>query len=383
MPAVLTCLAQTRSAITVSASACRPPLSAAVSKLSFHVLNGSPATSTSRKHHRATPKSSARLIPQFAPRDLSARRQSSVVQASAMSSTPSLVSASWLKENLRKPGLKVLDGTWYMPGSPNDPVEEFKADRIPGASMFLSDAIADKSSGLPHMLPSPEVFASAVGAMGITNDTHVVVYDRHGVFSAPRVWWTFRVMGHDAVSVLEGGLPAWKAADGELETSPIPEEDFAKLGIDPMLSADGPSPYVATSSADKVRALQQMWDNIEKKSDQVVDARSSGRFYGTAPEPRAGMRGGHIPGSRSVPFDEVLLEGKSGLKSPDKIKEIFSGAGIDLNSGAPIVASCGSGMTACILALALDQIDQPLTAIYDGSWMEWGTNQDVPVVTED
>lgn len=278
--------------------------------------------------------------------------------------------------------MKVLDGTWYMPNAGKDPLAEFMEDRIPGASFFNSDSIADPSTGLPHMLPSPEMFSAAVDAMGITNDTHVVVYDRHGVFSAPRVWWTFRTMGHDRVSVLEGGLPAWRASGGEVDTSAVQEAAKVKLGVTPALSSSNTPAYKAEKDAAKVRNLEQMWANVDSAADQVVDARSSGRFYGTAPEPREGMRGGHIPGSKSVPFDAVLSEGKAGLKSPAEIKSVFEEAGIQLDSAKPIVASCGSGMTACVLALALDQIGQPLTCVYDGSWTEWGSNQDVPIVKD-
>uniref|UniRef100_A0A061QQ90 Thiosulfate/3-mercaptopyruvate sulfurtransferase n=1 Tax=Tetraselmis sp. GSL018 TaxID=582737 RepID=A0A061QQ90_9CHLO len=294
---------------------------------------------------------------------------------------PSLVSASWLKDNLKS--VRVLDGTWFMPNVDRDPVKEFQASRIPGSALFLSDVIADTSSGLPHMLPAPEVFASAVGAMGISNDTHVVVYDRHGVFSAPRVWWTFRVMGHNRVSVLDGGLPAWVEAGGEVETAPVDPARAGEAGLEPPLSSEVTPPYSANKDSGRVRTLDQIKSNIESAEEQVVDARSSGRFYGTAPEPRPGMRSGHIPGSKSVPFDSVLREGMAGMAPPEQIRKAFQDSGVDLDGGKPIVASCGSGMTACILALALDQIGCPLTSVYDGSWMEWGTREDVPVVTDD
>ncbi len=272
------------------------------------------------------------------------------------------VTARWLADRLGGPSLSVVDGSWYLPSAGRDPDAEYKAGHIPGAVRFDLDKVADTSSGLPHMLPSPEAFAAAVGALGISERQTIVVYDGAGLFSAPRVRWTFRVFGAVDVRILEGGLPAWVAAGLPLETSgPKPER----------------AEFVARLDRDAVRSLAEMVETAETGAVQIVDARPGDRFRGEAAEPRPGLRSGHIPGSRNLPSSELLADGR--LKAPDAIAKLFADAGID--PAEPVITSCGSGVTAAILALGLETIGAKKVALYDGSWAEWGGRADVPVAT--
>ena len=273
-----------------------------------------------------------------------------------MSETPrDLVTTDWLAAHLGDPDLRVVDGSWHMPQAKRDPAKEFVEAHLPGAVFFDIDRIADTSSPLPHMLPSPEVFANAVGALGIGDGDRVVVYDSRNVVSAARVWWTFRVFGHDAVAVLDGGLPKWRA-----EGRPV--------------SAGAATPtarrFTARFRPELVRDFAQMDANVTGKREQVVDARSRGRFAGTEPEPRAGLRGGHIPGSLNLPYDELYATDGS-LRPPTALREAFVAAGVDL--ARPVVTTCGSGITASVLALALHRVGRADVAVYDGSWTEWGS----------
>jgi thiosulfate/3-mercaptopyruvate sulfurtransferase len=265
-----------------------------------------------------------------------------------------LVSTEWLAANLRATNLRVVDGSWHMPQSNRDAKAEFAAAHVPGAVHFDIDEIADRSSALPHMLPSAVQFAAAVGALGISERDHVLVYDSVGVVSAARVWWTFRVFGHERVSVLDGGLRKWMAEGRPLqagEAMPLPRR------------------YVPHFRGELVRTLRQMQDNVGKPVEQVIDARSPGRFAGTEPEPRAGLRGGHIPGSINVPFQRMHnVDGT--MAAPERLRQTFEEAGLDLQR--PLVATCGSGVTAAILALGLHRVGRDDVAIYDGSWTEWG-----------
>jgi len=274
---------------------------------------------------------------------------------------PTVVTTEWLAKELGAPDLRVLDGTWHMPQLRRDARAEFAQGHIPGAVFFDIDAIADPTTTLPHMLPTAEAFAAAVGALGVGSGDRVVVYDTRGVVSAARVWWTFRVFGHDSVAVLDGGLRAWKAGGRALETgSPTPPR----------------REFHARRRPELVRDLDAMRRNLATRAEQVLDARSRGRFAGTEPEPRPGLRGGHIPGSLNLPY-ETLYRPDGTLLPPEGLRAAIEAAGVDL--GKPITTSCGSGVTASVLALALHLVGVPRVAVYDGSWTEWASQHDTPV----
>jgi thiosulfate/3-mercaptopyruvate sulfurtransferase len=272
-----------------------------------------------------------------------------------------LVSTEWLAAHLGEPDLRVVDGSWHMPQAKRDPAREFADAHLPGAVFFDIDGIADTSSGLPHMLPSPDVFAKAVGTLGIGDGDRVVVYDSRGVVSAARVWWTFRVFGHDAIAVLDGGLPKWRAEGRALASGP---------------ATPAPRRFTSKLRPALVRDLAQVHANLATQREQVLDARSRGRFMGTEPEPRAGLRGGHIPGSLNLPYDE-LHAADGTLRPPPALREAFTAARVDLTR--PVVTTCGSGITASVLALALHRVGRPDVAVYDGSWTEWAGREEAPV----
>ncbi len=275
------------------------------------------------------------------------------------------VSAEWLHEHLGDTRVKVLDGSWFLPGDPRDPISAFQDAHIPGAQFFDIDEIADQTSDMTHMAPTPEQFALQVGALGVGGEDTVVVYDQAGLFSSPRVWWTFRLFGHGKVFVLDGGLPAWKAEDRPLEhgpPSPPPPGDFAVLTVHPEL----------------VRDLPGVWRALEDGSEQIVDVRPAERFRGETPEPRPRLRAGHMPGAISLPLPE-LMAGPGGLRPADQLAAAFERAGVDLDG--PIVTTCGSGIAAAVTALALARLNHWNAAVYDGSWTEWGAHAETPVVT--
>jgi thiosulfate/3-mercaptopyruvate sulfurtransferase len=272
-----------------------------------------------------------------------------------------LVSTEWLAKELGAPDLRVLDGTWHMPQLKRDPRAEFAQAHIPGAAFFDIDAIADHSTSLPHMLPAAAAFAAAVGALGIGSGDRVVVYDVRGVISAARVWWTFRAFGHDAVAVLDGGFRKWRAEGRPVESG---------------APAHAARTFKATPRPELVRDLAAMRANVTTRAAQVLDARSAGRFAGTEPEPRAGLRGGHIPGSLNLPYESLYREDGT-LKAPGELTAALRGAGVDLDR--PVVTTCGSGVTASVLALALYLAGRRDVAVYDGSWSEWGGRPDTPV----
>jgi thiosulfate/3-mercaptopyruvate sulfurtransferase len=283
-------------------------------------------------------------------------------RARASQASP-LVTPEWLARNLTRRDVRIVDGSWHMPQLKRDARAEFAAAHIPGAVFFDIDAIADHATSLPHMLPSAREFARTVGGLGIGARDRVIVYDTRGVASAARVWWTFRAFGHDAVAVLDGGLPRWRAEGRPVESgTPAPR----------------PRKFTARLRRSLVRDLAAMRRNVTTRKAQVLDARSRGRFAGTEPEPRAGLRSGHIPGSLNLPYDE-LYQKDGTLLPPHELRAKFEAAGLDL--GKPVVTSCGSGVTASVLALGLYAAGRPDVAVYDGSWTEWGGRADTPIET--
>ncbi|GHD48363.1 sulfurtransferase [Thalassobaculum fulvum] len=275
-----------------------------------------------------------------------------------------VVSTAWLADRLNDPTVKVLDGTYHLPTAKRDGNAEFLERHIPGAVRFDIDDVCDPDDPLPHMIPSPDRFAEKVSALGIGNGDTVVVYDVYGLQSAARTWWMFRLFGHDKVAVLDGGMPAWTAEGRALESGP------AKVA---------PARFTAGFRPELVRRREDVLANIASKAEQVADARSAGRFTGTEPEPRAGMRSGHIPGSRSLPISELLDPATKTVLPNEGLRAAFDKAGLDPSK--PIVSSCGSGVTACVIALAAHRLGHPGVAVYDGSWSEWGGRDDTPVET--
>nr|QMS48042.1 thiosulfate sulfurtransferase, rhodanese [uncultured bacterium] len=266
-----------------------------------------------------------------------------------------LVSTAWLAANLKAPDLRIVDGSFYLPAENKSARQEYLERHIPGAVFFDIDDIADSSSSLPHMLPSPEKFSSKVRKLGLGDGLRIVVYDsRGGLFSAPRVRWTFKVFGHPEVAVLDGGLNKWLAENRPVEDGP---------------PSPGERHFTARANSFLVRELQQMQANLKSKREQVLDARARARFEGASPELWPGRRAGHIPGSRNPPYTE-LANADGTLKSPEELRQLYAKAGIDLS--APVITSCGSGITAAVLALGLEVAGAKNVAVYDGSWAEWG-----------
>jgi thiosulfate/3-mercaptopyruvate sulfurtransferase len=274
-----------------------------------------------------------------------------------------IVSTTWLAERLGSAEVVIVDATWFMPDEPRTGAEAYAAGHIPGAVFFDIDAISDHATDLPHMLPAPDAFAEAAGALGLRRDLTIVVYDAQGIFSGPRVWWTLRTMGFPEVFVLDGGMLKWRAEGRPVETTlPHPVPATIEPAFDPGLVRD----------LDAVRSV------LDRRDAQVIDARPGPRFRGEVPEPRKGLRSGHMPGALNVPWGG-LINADGTMKSGEILRAAFEGAGVDLDG--PMVTTCGSGVSASLLALALARLGREDVAVYDGSWTEWGGRADTPIVT--
>jgi len=279
-------------------------------------------------------------------------------------SSPFVVEPAFVASRLGTPGFSVVDASWYLPAHGRDGLAEYMAAHIPTAVFFDQDAIVDPASRLPHALPSPEFFAESAGRLGISDRDTIVVYDGMGLFSAPRVWWMLRVMGARDVFVLNGGLPAWRVG-----------------GLPLARGEASPQPAVFTPAfdADRVISLDLMRSIVATASAQIADARPAERFRGEAPEPRPGIRGGHMPGARNVPASTLSRDGR--LLPIGELRDAIEVSGLDL--ARPVVTSCGSGITAAVITLALESLGHRDNALFDGSWTEWGGAADTPVVTGD
>ncbi|PWG18699.1 3-mercaptopyruvate sulfurtransferase [Salibaculum griseiflavum] len=280
-----------------------------------------------------------------------------------MDDPKTLVSTNWLASHLKDPDLRVIDASWYMPADNRDARAEYEAAHIPGARFFDIDEISDHRSELPHMVPPVEKFMSRMRAMGVGDGHQVVVYDGAGLFSAARVWWLFRLMGKTDVAVLDGGFPKWRA-----EGHPV--EDMPPVIRDRHMTVQRQNHLV--------KDVTQVARAAKLKDHEIIDARAAERFRGEVEEPREGLRSGHIPGSRNLPFGELLKDDGT-MKDTDALKAAFEAAGVDLKK--PAITSCGSGVTAAILSLALERIGKTDHAVYDGSWSEWGMYDDLPIAT--
>ncbi|MEO6339732.1 MAG: 3-mercaptopyruvate sulfurtransferase [Caulobacteraceae bacterium] len=277
--------------------------------------------------------------------------------------TDPLISTAELAARFGEPGLRILDASWFLPGVPRDPKAEFLERHIPGAAFFDLEQISDHASHLPHMLPTPEAFAEAAGALGVGDGDAVVTYASDGLVPAARAWWMFRAMGFDKVRVLNGGLPQWLSEERPVQSGP---------------TTPSPARFTARLRPDLVRSFDAVGDTLATGSAQVIDVRAAGRFRGDAPEPRPGLRAGHMPGATNLPHSALLSPDGAMLDASDLAAQ-FAAASIDADK--PVIASCGSGVSACVAALALARLGQWDAAVYDGSWVDWGSRPDAPVVT--
>jgi thiosulfate/3-mercaptopyruvate sulfurtransferase len=281
-----------------------------------------------------------------------------------MTTTDPLVSTEWLAAHIDDANVKVLDATFKLPGILPLPKDDYLAAHLPGAVYFDVDAVSDHSNPLPHMYPTAEQFGRDVGGLGVSNADTVVVYDSGGWVAAPRAWWMFLAFGHSNVRILDGGLKKWKAEGRKVESGEVKAR---------------PATFKASYDPRRVRSIEQMVANVASRAEQVIDARAADRFEGRAAEPRPGIRSGHIPGARNVPYGQLFDAATGAMKPLDDLRKAFTGAGVNLD--APIVTSCGSGVSAGVLTLALYRLGITDTALYDGSWSEWGQAGGPPIAT--
>ena len=275
-----------------------------------------------------------------------------------------LVSTEWLADHLDAPDVRIVDGSFYLPAQKRNPRAEYESQHIPGAVFFDIDEIADTSSPLPHMLPSPEKFSARVRKLGLGDGNKIVIYDTTPMTGAARVWWMFRAMGHKDVSILDGGLPKWMAEGRPVtDDPPLPRNRHFTARLDNTL----------------VRSIDDVKEMIESRREQIVDARAAARFRGEAPEPRAGLRSGHMPGAFNLPYNDLIDPGTGTMLPGEQIAARLAASGID--PAKKVTTSCGSGVTACVVALGLYLVGAPHAAVYDGSWTEWGGRDDTPIVT--
>src|SRR5579871_3490100 len=278
--------------------------------------------------------------------------------------TDPLVTTDWLADHLNDPGIRIVDATFKMPGVLPLPKDDYLAAHIPGAVYFDVDAVSDHSNPLPHMFPSAEQFGRDAGALGVSNSDTVVIYDAGGWVAAPRAWWMFLAYGHSNVRILNGGLKKWRAEGRPVQSGEVKAK---------------PATFKASYDPRRVRSIEQMVANVASRAEQVIDARAADRFEGRAVEPRPGIRSGHIPGARNVPYGQLFDAATGAMKPLDDLRKAFTGAGVNLD--APIVTSCGSGVSAGVLTLALYRLGITDTALYDGSWSEWGQASGPAVAT--